>query len=714
MSAAAAAFSTLIDRVLLRAGAAATRAELEELFFLDEEAFDRDDPRSVGKRLLIHTVEFSGFKTGGLPFHYQKTLHSGLNLWVGDNLVGKSSIFKVIKFAIAGRNSLSKDVKSWLREVWVEFSIGARSFTSHIYKEEGDSNFTFSLYNASRETLADYDEEESNEVRKFHGGVGKYEEFMEALFFEEFNYYRMLRTQKVGGKDSHALGDAKVSWNTCFKAVYLEAQDYQSLMMGGQAELVLQMLLGLSFSYPINRLKVKQDHKLSELGLLGKPAPVTVDAENYSKTKAKLDDVARQIAQLEATARKANNPGNEEEKRLEKANNQYRNAVQLHGQLSIAVAQLQAKKDDLEKKGHQLRKAVRDYGNDIIKNRKLINDLQDYEQFGAFFNSLQVKTCPSCSHEVAKEQVVQESKDGTCRLCSHDVPLQTVEPGTYAVQIANLEDRVTKLVNQQYLLDIELKQVGVDYKEADREWQQKQQSLSTISLTSYVNEIDAAKRLVDTKPVTFDWMKHMQESNRLALLQSDLTKELAALDAPAAPAGTRQDELTRQIELLTFAQEELSQMREEKSQGLLDKLTELYLYYMHEFGLTDYQSVRIDEDFRFTYYKSDAEYSFNDISSGEQLRAKLGLYISIIQLDVQYQYGRHPRFIILDSPAKEEGDPDFVEALTTTLNYIEQNMQQDLQVFVGTAVRTLAPTVPDEKLDLRQKAGVDRKKDYFF
>lgn len=711
---ASADFATLIDRALPRAGASATRAELEELFFLDEEAYGRDDPRSVGKRLLIHTVEFFGTKTSGQPIHYQKSLHSGLNLWVGDNLVGKSSIFKVIKFAIAGRNSLSKDVGSWLREIWVEFSIGAQSFTSHIYKEEGDRNFTFSLYNANRETLADYDEEESNAVRTFHGGVGKYEDSMETLFFEEFNYYRMLRTQKVSGKDSHALADAKVSWNTCFKAVYLEAQDYRSLMMGGQAELVLQMLLGLSFSYPINRLKVKQDHLLSELGLLGKPAPVTGDAENYRETKAKLDAVAMQIAQLEATARKANNPGNEEEKRLETANNKYRNAVQLHGQLSIAVAQLQVKKDDLEKKGLQLRKAVRDYGNDIIKNKKLVNDLQDYEQFGAFFNSLQVKTCPSCSHEVAKEQVVQESQDGTCRLCSHDVPHQTVEPGTYAAQIATLEDRVTKLVNQQYLLDIELQQVAVDYKEADRHWKQKQSSLAVISLDSHVNEIEAAKRLVDTKPVTFDWIKHVQESNRLALQQSDLTRELAALAAPAAPANSRQDVLARQIELLTIAQEELSHMREEKSQGLLDKLTDLYLYYLHKFGLTDYQRIRIDEDFRFTYYKSDIEYSFDDISSGEQLRAKLGLYISIIQLDVQYQYGRHPRFIILDSPAKEEGDPIFVEALTTTLNYIEKNMQQDLQVFVGTAVRTLAPTVPDEKLDLRQKAGADRKKDYFF
>ncbi len=347
---AAADFATLIDRVLTRVGAATSRAELEELFFLDEEAYGRDDPRSVGKRLLIHTVEFSGIKTGGQAFHYQKTLHSGLNLWVGDNLVGKSSVFKVIKFAIAGRNSLSIDVSSWLREIWVEFSIGAQNFTSHIYKKEGDRNFAFSLYNASRETLADYDEEESNAVRRFHGGVGNYEEFMETLFFEEFNYYRMLRTQKSSKKDSTKLSDAKVSWNTCFKAVYLEAQDYRSLMMGGQAELVLQMLLGLSFSYPINRLKVKQDHLLSELGLLGKPAPVTGDAENYRKTKTKLDDVARQIAQLNAIAEKANKPGNEEEKRLETANNRYRAAVELHGQLSITVAELQAKKDDLEKK----------------------------------------------------------------------------------------------------------------------------------------------------------------------------------------------------------------------------------------------------------------------------------------------------------------------------------------------------------------------------
>ncbi|RZJ60786.1 MAG: hypothetical protein EOO58_02555, partial [Hymenobacter sp.] len=69
---ASADFTTLIDRVLPRVGASATRAELEELFFLDEEAYGRDDPRSVGKRLLIHTVEFFGTKNNDQPIHYQK------------------------------------------------------------------------------------------------------------------------------------------------------------------------------------------------------------------------------------------------------------------------------------------------------------------------------------------------------------------------------------------------------------------------------------------------------------------------------------------------------------------------------------------------------------------------------------------------------------------------------------------------------------------
>lgn len=45
---------------------------------------------------------------------------------------------------------------------------------------------------------------------------------------------------------------------------------------------------------------------------------------------------------------------------------------------------------------------------------------------------------------------------------------------------------------------------------------------------------------------------------------------------------------------------------------------------------------------------------FEDLSEGEKLRAKIVTLISIIRLDIDYKIRRHPRFIIIDSPGKEE------------------------------------------------------------
>jgi hypothetical protein len=340
--------------------------------------------------------------------------------------------------------------------------------------------------------------------------------------------------------------------------------------------------------------------------------------------------------------------------------------------------------------------------------------LRDYEEVGAFFNNLQVKTCPSCSHEVETRMVQQEHEHGACRLCSHDIPLQTVEPGTYTAQIASLTNQSTKLREDQYKYEVDFRQVEEDLKQVERELADNQRDLASISIGAQLNEITALQQAVAVKPAAFDFVKHMQESNQLTLKQAELTKELAALSMPASPTDTRQAQLTRQIDLLTLAQEELGLMQEAKSQDLLIKLKELYLNYLQTFGLVNYQRVEISNKFKFTYYKEGIDYSFDDLTPGEQLRAKLGLYIALIQLDVQYRYGRHPRFIILDSPAKEEGDPAFIEALKTTLTYIEDNMQEDLQVFVGTAVRTLAPTVTPEKLDLRAEPDTSGKKNYFF
>lgn len=98
-------------------------------------------------------------------------------------------------------------------------------------------------------------------------------------------------------------------------------------------------------------------------------------------------------------------------------------------------------------------------------------------------------------------------------------------------------------------------------------------------------------------------------------------------------------------------------------------------------------------------YKQDGDYlSFSQIAEGEQLRAKLAFYLSLIQLDIIHNYGRHSRFLIIDSPGKEEGDKSYLEGLTSLIKEIEERFGDQLQILIGTAERSLENTVSHQNV----------------
>jgi hypothetical protein len=292
--------------------------------------------------------------------------------------------------------------------------------------------------------------------------------------------------------------------------------------------------------------------------------------------------------------------------------------------------------------------------------------------------------------------------------------MQEVEPGTYEAEIEMLLSQADEYRKDQYNYELQRAEATAELKIVTREIQARKSDIAAISLPRLVAEIDAIQQAMLAKPVAFDYEKHLEATTALAVKRAVLVQEQTALSQPAIQPGVLGSLLSQQIEWLTIAQEELGKMRDEKSKGLLEKFEELYLKQLHGFGLTNYEGVVVDEKFKFIYTKAEEPLTFDELTAGEQLRAKLGLYIAMIQMDVQYRYGRHPRFIILDSPAKEEADPTFVDALKQILSYIEAEMGEELQVFVGTAVRPLANAVDSTKVDARSPADPSGKKQYFF
>ncbi|MDH6356127.1 hypothetical protein M2132_002490 [Dysgonomonas sp. PH5-45] len=48
------------------------------------------------------------------------------------NFKGKSTIFKIIKFCLTGRNSIKSAIKNWFDDIFLEFSLAETTYTVHI------------------------------------------------------------------------------------------------------------------------------------------------------------------------------------------------------------------------------------------------------------------------------------------------------------------------------------------------------------------------------------------------------------------------------------------------------------------------------------------------------------------------------------------------------------------------------------------------------
>ena len=92
-----------------------TSDEIQELLKL-EESYSKDNPTSTGKTLIVNHIAFKGMKNSGEIIDYSQNIKTGINIWIADSFKGKSSVLKIIKFALTGKNSLKvADIKKWIK-----------------------------------------------------------------------------------------------------------------------------------------------------------------------------------------------------------------------------------------------------------------------------------------------------------------------------------------------------------------------------------------------------------------------------------------------------------------------------------------------------------------------------------------------------------------------------------------------------------------------
>jgi len=688
-----------------------TEEDIENLFELSE-SYEKDDPKSQGKILSITELIFSGVKLGQEPFSYQRKFQKGINIWIADNLKGKSTIFKIIKYCLTGDNTIKKAIKDWFNDFLLEFSLTEDTYTIHI--DASASRVKCALYNFSIEEFKKLEEEDKlalvnpNTVFKV-SSEKEFKEKMEEFFFNELSFYTLQYRHRPGFKNESV--EANMSWSTYFKSIYLESSNYKYLYfekenIGKQGTKILEMLLGLHLTYPINQLTLLRDMKSERMRNIK-----YISEENKKIKKDDLKVLTKELEDVESELAELNK---------QKSLQLFESILKEYGELETSIAKnkternnFQTTYDLVDKKVYDLESEIKQFS-DEIRNRerevtRIGKEILHKELFvdtDSFFTNLEVYECPHCEHPVSAEKKVEERSSHKCSLCGTPVVTKKSDDEQQKEQIAKLKsekDEIAKnVVSLKKLLEEKNKSLGSIKSEYNSVLANLQKHPSINNEEQRLNQLgDLLRRQTEEQ-------KHYQEalSKKEGYIQTKAILQYRIRELQKQDGAVQPDEsfkLEKEVEVLDYGIHGLMWKRKNLNDAILQTFQDLILAQIKEFGTTSITEVRIDEKYDLVLVQHGQEEKFEDLVEGEKLRVKLAFYLAIIQLDIDHQLGRHPRFLIFDAPGSEEMIPSHLQGLVENFRSINQKFQDNLQIFIGSAVRNFSDITEPSKSEIKQQ-----------
>lgn len=670
---------------------------ITDLLDLGEE-YDKDKPLSTGKRLIITHLSFKGEKQSdgsndysGNLINYSCSVGTGVNIWVADNLKGKSSIFKIIKYALTGSNSLKTNIKSWISEIILNFSIGEERYTVFMNTKKRLRAYLLSdtyknadeVYNAEGEYLIEAKSESD------------YTDKIQDFFFEQFSYYSLRWTQKHSGKDKNELLEVGASWSTYFTSMLLESKDSDNLY-GAQGKKIIEMLLGLELTYPINRLKVKSDLLKDEMSkeMLYNQRQDQNATDNIESLRQKMIEIDRKLAALEVEANRQWNISDLIDQYNDKIDKISKNRVLI----SSTETKLQQTLNEIEGIRSRQQISQNERGrikSEIQKVTRSINDLKEYLEIGIFFSNLEITQCPSCSHKIPESRRMEVGTTHKCYVCQDSIMDDDLndDPSSFQEKILTNESLLIEYQHEEKKLIAECEQFVVKLQDKSSEIQILQNELKAIPDTKYlVDQLAYIEVRINEAKIN-----KANEEQRIKLMADhailDYQIKQLAVSSNSVVGGNK---IAAKIEMLDMAVSVLTEKRYSIGREVVNRLSTLMLAELHELGLTSISDIQITDKLDILYKQDGELMNFSSIVEGEQLRAKIAFYLSLIQLDIEFNFGRHTRLLIIDSPGKEEADKKYLDGFSSIIKSIQERFGNNLQILIGTAQRELIDVVPQQ------------------
>jgi hypothetical protein len=681
--------------------------KVEDILRLEED-YNKDNPTSHGKSLLLKRLIFSGKKVSGEKFQYDQKLYNGINVWIADNHKGKSTIFKIIKFALTGTDSIKPDIKPWIDEILLEFQIGKETYTIYIDRTSRDKGAMFSFgideflqlrKNQKIDTIEKAKEFEFKSKSQF-------EEKVQEFFFEHFSFYTLMYTQKNSSKDDFELNTANLSWTSYFKSIYLESSNYEYLFfekenMGSQGRKIFEMILGLPLTYPINMLGVQRDKVFEEIGKLNLIEKSKTETQKSKKEElwSQYIDVTKNLEELRKNHKVNFDEGpliTEYNKIQENANEVRKKARYVNEAYHTEKNKIVFLEEEISNLEHDKRK-IQDEINKLTKQEL---NVELYKEAESFFSNLDIKICPHCEAEINESKKESERKKHICSLCGETSIQQKVEDAELQVKLEHIKEE-----KDDHKIRLQKLQRNISFQKENLENLKRSSSVLYEKVVTVPSVVSDNVRLKEIEAQIEAISKEREQQNQLIENEKELIKREAVLKFQMEEIDKEKfisnfEEITTlslKKEVLTYALQSLERKRIQLNKDIITKLEQLVLNEIHAFGLSSIDKIEINGKYELVFTQNGVNEKFSDLTEGEKLRVKLAFYLSLIQMDIEHKLGRHPRFLIFDSPGSEEMVPKHLQGLSDILKKVNIRFKNNLQIFVGSALREFSQITDDEK-----------------
>ena len=618
---------------------------------------------SIGnpRRIQLLKVEFSGTKKGILSNAFNfcfRELGSGLyGLFSDKNLRGKSTAIEVIKWLLKGKTSDSFEtgVKSWIENATLEIKIDNEYFQIKVYQDEDFINGQIerSLDGFAYKPYKEFSGEEDM--------ASKISDFMmNILDLDRVSSFRQHSDElEIGSEVVHG-------WPALASAMFIGTNYgaiFGEMPISGLPNRILNMYLGLPWIPTYASLKAVQIRLKSQENVEEKKVDMISKSRSIRLKQIQNELKAKQREHKSLKAPTANN------ERLQVLLDEYNDFY--------------SREKDYERRyldfTHELQNAESLY----LSDKQALNYFKEDKAASKIFKQLNPTCCPHCEQKITPDQIEKEKKENKCSVCDKTM-----------LEREDLEDYYSELSSAAEASLASFKQGRKELKVRER----AHKDITNI-LSSKKNELDNyRKKIEEEKHISKEFESLQNEIDRLKILETEyLSKNTLPLHEPNNTEDIKDEETVDEEKIVKEAIKETESRFKNLQEDLLIDVNKKILEYCPKVGLNQYTNIVLNSQPSLKISKDGGETSFSKVSKGEQLRLKVLATIALISVAEQRKLGRHPGFILIDSPGAQEVNKEDLNNLIVGIKELCKEIPH-LQVLVAsTANEALLNHIPEAR-----------------